>query len=146
MEVSEFITKFYIKQYEDMTIEELCATPVSAISGVSEADATDLKAAFGIETVEDLATNKYVKLAQGIYYFSECEGQVLNQVFDAEEYQNLAEKPVSAISGISEKDAVLLKKAFGIESIRDLAENKYVSIAQTTVAMASLCQYIIIVE
>ena len=146
MEVSEFITKFYIKKFKDKAIEELCQAPVSAISGVSETDAADLKEAFGIETVEDLATNKYVKLAQGIYCFSECEGQVLDQAFDAEEYQNLADKPVSAISGISDNDATLLKRAFGIESIRDLAENKYVSIAQTTVAMASLCQYIIIVE
>ena len=146
MNRSDFIVKFFDKAYEDMSIEELVNAPVSAISGVSEADAADLKEAFGIETVQDLATNNYVKLAQGIYCFSECEGQVLDQAFDAAEYQNLAEKPVSAISGISNKDAVLLKRAFGIESIRDFAENKYIAIAQTTVSMASLCQYIIVVE
>ena len=141
-----FIVKFFDKSYEDKSIQELVKAPVAAISGVSESDAADLKKAFRIETVEDLATNKYVRLAQGIYCFSECEGQVLEKAFDSKEFQNLADKSISAISGISEKDATLLKKAFGIGSIKDLAENKYVSIAQTTVAMASLCQYIIIVE
>ena len=140
-----FIVKFFDKAYEDKSIVELVKTPVSAISGVSESDAADLKEAFGIETVEDLATNKYVRLAQGINCFSQCEGQVLDKAFESQEFQNLADKPVSAISGISEKDATLLKKAFGIESIKDLSENKYVSIAQTTVAMASLCQFLIIV-
>jgi predicted RecB family nuclease len=145
MEVSEFIVKFYIKDYEDKGIVELTESPVCAISGVSESDAEDLKKAFNIETVEDLATNNYVRLAQGINYFSECQGQVLDKAFESQEFQNLASKPVSAISGISETDAALLKRAFGIESIKDLAENKYVSIAQTTVAMASLCQYLVIV-
>ena len=146
MEVSEFIVKFYIKDYEDKGIVELTQSPVCAISGVSEADAADLKKAFNIETVEDLAINKNLRLAQGINCFSECEGQVLDKAFESQEFKNLANKPVSAISGISENDAVLLDKAFGIKSIKDLAENKYVSIAQTTVAMASLCQFLIIVD
>jgi predicted RecB family nuclease len=145
MEVSEFIVKFYIKDYEDKGIVELTESPVCAISGVSESDAEDLKKAFNIETVEDLATNNHVRLAQGINYFSMCQGQVLDKAFESQEFQNLTTKPVSAISGISETDAALLKKAFGIESIKDLAENKYVSIAQTTVAMASLCQFLVIV-
>ena len=146
MEVSEFIVKFYVKDYEDQGIEELTKAPVFAISGVSKSDAADLKNAFDIETVEDLAKNKYVRLAQGITCFSECQGQVLDRAFESQEFQNLASKPVSAISGISDADAALLKQAFGIESIKDLAENKYVSIAQTTVAMASLCQYLVIVD
>jgi hypothetical protein len=70
MEKPGFIVKFYDKAYEDKSIEELVTAPVAAISGVSESDAEDLKKAFGIETVEDLATNKYVKLAQGINCFS----------------------------------------------------------------------------
>ena len=145
MELSEFIVKFYDKAYEDKYVEELINAPVAAISGVSEEDAKDLKEAFNIETVQDLATNRYVRLAQGIDSFSECEGEILDKTFESSEYKNLTNKPVSAISGISEKDAALLKKAFGIETIKNLSQNKYVSIAQTTVAMASLCQYLIIV-
>jgi predicted RecB family nuclease len=142
MQKSGFIVKFYDKAYEDKSIEELVKAPVSAISGVSESDAADLKRAFGIETVEDLATNKYVRLAQGINCFSECSGQILDKDFESKEYKDLAKKPVSAISGISEEDAALLKRAFGIDNIKELAENKYVAIAQTTVALASLVQFL----
>lgn len=144
MERSEFIVKFYDKAYEDKSIEELVYAPVSAISGVSDSDAADLKEAFGIETVEDLATNGYVKLAQGINCFSGCSGQILDKAFESTEYEKLAQKPVSAISGISDNDAALLKKAFGIDTIQELAENKYVLIAQTTVAMAAMCLLIVI--
>ncbi len=140
MEKSGFIVKFYDKAYENKSIEELCKAPVSAISGVTESDATDLKKAFGIETVEDLATNRYVRLAQGINCFSECSGQVLDKAFESKVFVDLAKKQVSEISGISDEDAALLKKAFGIDNIKELADNKYVLIAQTTVAMASMLQ------
>jgi predicted mannosyl-3-phosphoglycerate phosphatase (HAD superfamily) len=86
-----------------------------------------------------------VRLAQGIDCFAECEGEVLDKTFESTEYKNLSNKSISAISGISEKEAALLKKAFGTETIKDLSENKYVSIAQTTVSMASLCQFLIII-
>ena len=144
MEVSEFIVKFYDKKYEDKGIEELCDVSVSAISGVSESDAVDLKKAFGIETVGDFAMNKYVKLAQGIDCFANCSGQVLDKAFESKEYENMAKKPVSAISGISDEDAALLKRAFGIDTIEELAVNKYVLIAQTTVAMAAICVFILV--
>ena len=142
MEKPGFIVKFYDKAYEDKSIVELAKAPVAAISGVSESDAADLKKAFGIDTVADLATNKYVLLAQGINCFSGCSGQILDKAFESAEYENLAKKPASAISGISGEDAALLKKAFGIDTIKELAENKYVAIAQTTVAMASLLQFL----
>lgn len=142
MEKPGFIVKFYDKAYEDKSIEELVKAPVAAISGVSESDAEDLKKAFGIKTVEDLATNKYVRLAQGINCFSTCSGQILDKDFESKEYESLAMKPASAISGISEQDAALLKKAFGIDNIKELAENKYVAIAQATVSLASLVKFL----
>lgn len=137
---SGFIVKFFTKAYETKTISELAKAPINAISGVSESDAEDIKKAFGIITVEDLAKNKYVKLAQGISFFATCSGEILDKEFESEEYEKLAEKPVHAISGVSEGDAALLKKAFGIDTIRELAENKYVLIAQATVSLAALVQ------
>lgn len=142
MEKPGFIVEFYDKAYEDNSIEELVKAPVAAISGVSESDAEDLKEAFGIKTVEDLATNKYVKIAQGVSCFSACSGQILDKNFESKEYEDLGKKQVSAISGISEGDAALLKKAFGIDNIKELAENKYVAIAQATVALASLVKFL----
>lgn len=133
-----FIVTFYDKAYEDKSIIDLVKAPVAAISGVSESDAEDLYKAFSIKTVEDLATNRYVILAQGINCFSAGSGEILDKEFESKEFEDLAEKPASAISGLSEGDAELLKKAFGIDTIRELAENKYVKIAQATVMLASL--------
>lgn len=135
-----FIVKFFDKAFEEKDIVELIKAPVEAISGVSESDAKDLKKAFGIKTVEDLATNKFVKIAQGINFFSSCSSQILDKKFESKEFETLADKPVFAISGISEGDSILLKKAFGIDTIRELAENKYVAIAQATISLANLVQ------
>ena len=46
----------------------------------------------------------------------------LEQVLDA---------PVSALSGVSEKDAELLASAFNIKTVRDLGRNKYFRTAAT---------------
>ena len=46
--------------------------------------------------------NKYVRLAQGINCFSTCSGQILDKDFESKEYEQLATKPASAISGVSE--------------------------------------------
>ena len=137
-----FITKFFDKKYETKTILELVKAPVDAISGVSATDAEDLKKAFGIETVEDLAINKYLMLAQALNIFSKNSGLILDKNFAAEEYKNLADKPVYAISGVSEADAALLKKAFGIDTIKQLAENKYVAIAQATISLAEVAVFL----
>jgi len=134
------IARFFDKAYETKSIWELAKAPVTAISGISESDASALKKAFGIDTVEDLAKNKYVNLAQGVNFLSACSGEILDKKFESKEFENLAEKPVFAISGISKGDAALLKKAFGVTTIKDLAENKYVAVAQATVSLLSLFQ------
>ncbi|UCB61624.1 MAG: hypothetical protein JSW72_10185 [Candidatus Bathyarchaeota archaeon] len=67
---------------------------------------------------------------------------MLDKDFEAKEYKDLAKKPVSAISGVSEQDGALLKKAFGIDNIGELAENRYVAIAQATVTLASLVKFL----
>jgi hypothetical protein len=54
------------KDYETMTPEELVKAPVAALQGVSAGDAEHLKAAFGIETIGDLGTNKFFRWAQAI--------------------------------------------------------------------------------
>lgn len=59
-----------------------------------------------------------------------------DKAFEGKEFADLAEAPVDAIAGISAADAELLKKALNIKTIRDLAENKYVRIAQAVVALA----------
>lgn len=131
----KWLAKFYDKTYENWSLEQLCKAPVMAISGISDSDARDLKETLGIETVEDLATSKYIILAQGINSLSKSSGQILDKVFRTAEYDELRNKPIHAILGVSKRDAELLKRAFGIDNIQELAENKYVTIAQLTVSM-----------
>ena len=54
------------KEWEGKSAQEIADAPVSALSGVSEGDATLLLEAFGIKTVRDLGTNKYFRWAQSI--------------------------------------------------------------------------------
>ena len=140
-----FIVKFYDKAYENLDLFELVEAPVAAISGVSESDGEKLLKAFNIKTVGDFAEHKYISLAQAVTDFSECTGQILDKEFQSD-FADLVDKPVYAIKGISEGDAVLLKEAFNVKTVRDLARNKYVNIAQTTVALASLVEMILEME
>ena len=137
--MSEILKERYLtKKYEEMSWSEIADAPVSAISGVSESDAADLKEAFGIDTVMKLAGNQYLCIAQGINSFSKATGEILDKSFKSEEYEELRKLPVHAISGVSEGDGALLKRAFGIDTIQEFAENKYVCVAQTIVTLAFL--------
>jgi hypothetical protein len=64
------ISKFVDKAYEQQSFAELAKAPVAALQGVSEADAGALAKAFGVETIADLATNKFVLWAQAIHALS----------------------------------------------------------------------------
>jgi hypothetical protein len=54
------------KAYEEMSLTEILASPVAALSGVTDGDAEMLKAAFNIKTVGDLGKNKYFRAAQAM--------------------------------------------------------------------------------
>jgi len=61
--------------------------------------------------------------------------------FVVKKYENLtlrevAASPVDAIAGISEGDAKLLKEAFNVKTVSDLAKLKYVKWAQAICTLA----------
>ncbi len=60
------IDQFVDKAYEGMDFKELADCPVAALQGLSEGDADALKQAFGINTIRELADNKFVRVAQAI--------------------------------------------------------------------------------
>jgi hypothetical protein len=60
------------KAYEEKSLQEVLDAPVSALSGVSEADGEALEAAFTIRTVHDLGRNKYFKAAAALVALSEA--------------------------------------------------------------------------
>ena len=59
-----------------------------------------------------------------------------DKAYEQQEFSELAEAPIDAIAGISKGDAEALAQALRIKTIRDLAENKYVLIAQAVVALS----------
>jgi len=66
MAVTVGLDKALDKAYENMSLDQILDAPVAALAGVSEGDAEKLAAAFGINTVRDLGTNKYFTLAQAL--------------------------------------------------------------------------------
>ena len=138
-----FIVKFFDKKYEKMNIIELVETPVEAISGVSEGDAEKLAKAFNIKTVGDLASNKYIKYSQVVTQYADISEDLLDKEYE-KNIVSSADEPVSAIQGISVGDAELLMSAFNIKTIRDLATNKYVAIAESTVNLAALVALLLV--
>lgn len=66
MPISVNLDALLDKAYESTPLHELADAPVSALSGVSDADGEALAKAFNIKTIGDLADNKYVKAAQAI--------------------------------------------------------------------------------
>ena len=63
MAVSVGLSKALDKAWEDKSLADILAAPVSALAGVTEADAKKLDEAFGIKTVRDLGSNKYFATA-----------------------------------------------------------------------------------
>jgi len=64
--VSVDLSKYLDKAYEDKTLEEVLAAPVSALAGVTDADGELLQKAFNIKTVGDLGKNKYFTWAHAL--------------------------------------------------------------------------------
>jgi len=57
--VSADLSAYLDSAYEGKTLQEVLAAPVSALAGVTDADAELLQKAFNIKTVKDLGTSKY---------------------------------------------------------------------------------------
>ncbi|MGD1714497.1 hypothetical protein [Dapis sp. BLCC M172] len=50
--------------------------------------------------------------------------------------KEIADAPVWAIKGVSQSDAVLLDQAFGVKTVRDFANLKYIKWAQAIVSLS----------
>lgn len=60
----------------------------------------------------------------------------LDKAYEGMEFSELVKQPVAALEGVSEADAELLAKAFGIKTIGDLGTNKFFRWAQAMVALS----------
>ena len=64
--------------------------------------------------------------------------EYLDQSYRETSWGDVAQAPIWAINGVSREDGEYLKRAFYIETIQDLAENKFIRIAQTIVSLAQI--------
>jgi hypothetical protein len=59
----------------------------------------------------------------------------LDKAYEDKSIKEILDAPPSALAGVSEDDASLLKQAFGIDTVRELGSNKYFALAGVLVAM-----------
>lgn len=62
--------------------------------------------------------------------------KALDKAYEGKSLKELADAPVDALAGVSENDAKLLRDAFNVKTVRDLANLKYVKWAQAIVTLA----------
>ena len=59
----------------------------------------------------------------------------VDKAFEGKSLKEILDAPVSALQGVSDNDGELLKKAFGIKTVRDLGTNKFFQWAQALAAL-----------
>ena len=60
----------------------------------------------------------------------------VDKAHEGKEFTDLAELPIDALQGVSAADAAAIQKAFGVKTIRQLAEHKFVRAAQAITMLA----------
>ena len=63
-------------------------------------------------------------------------GAFLDKEWESKSLTEVLKAPVSALQGVSENDADLLKQAFNIKTVGDLGKNKYFRAAQLLAQLA----------
>ncbi|MBL8019848.1 MAG: hypothetical protein K8S54_20505 [Spirochaetia bacterium] len=67
------IRKALDKQFETRSLGEIAKSPIHALQGLTPRHSKMLEEAFGIKTVEDLASLKYFELARAITVLARYE-------------------------------------------------------------------------
>lgn len=65
--------RYLDQKYRDKSWSDVANAPISAINGVSREDEEYLKRAFNINTIQDFAENKFVRIAQTIISLAQIE-------------------------------------------------------------------------
>jgi len=64
--------------------------------------------------------------------------KAVDKAYEGKSFKEIADSPVDALQGVSAGDAVKLKEAFNVKTVRDLATLKYVKWAQAITTLADL--------
>jgi hypothetical protein len=60
----------------------------------------------------------------------------LDKAHEQKEFAELAELPIDALQGMSKSEAEAIQKAFGVKTIRQLAQQRFIRAAQAITLLA----------
>lgn len=136
------------KDYENKWLEEMADAPVEAVQGVAERGAEAL-ASLGIKSIRDFGCSKFYKRARAINILAEKEEDekraddalanidlAVVKEYEKKSLKEIAQAPVSALQGISEKVAEGLE-SIHVRSVADLANNKFAAWCEAISTLAS---------
>jgi hypothetical protein len=114
-------------EYEGLSARELADAPVTAMRGISASLGEKLRQTFSIHTIRDLANHPHAKWASGIVLFADAQ----------QSGRNVSSSPlIDVIGQLSECHGRLLREAFGIETVQDLARDREFVLASAIVLLA----------
>ncbi|TAL15103.1 MAG: hypothetical protein EPN99_13710 [Frankiales bacterium] len=59
----------------------------------------------------------------------------LDKAYESKSLKEILDAPVSALAGVTDEDAEVLRRAFRIKTVGDLGKNKYFQAAQAIVTL-----------
>lgn len=138
---SEFLRGATVKAYHGQSAAELAEAPVAALKGVSDETGRKLESAFGIRSIGDLATCRLVERAASITVLADAEIEAMKAEKGAPDSSGAgviaaADGPLAGIDGVTPRQARLLRELLRVETVRDLARNRFVRLAQAILALA----------
>lgn len=123
------------KAYETKPLQELVNASISALQGITDAGFEAVQKVLKVKTIGDLATNKYVQWAQSIAKAGDIKNMV-DKAWETKTLKEIAEAQISIIQGISEAGFETMKKVLHVQTVKDLANAKFVKWAQEIVKEA----------
>jgi hypothetical protein len=132
-----------VKAYSGLTPAELAEAPVAALKGLSREKGRELKAAFNFESIRDMAAWPSVDRAASLVVLAdtgadETRGGAASgrRKSRLEAVRAVADGPLQRLDGVTRRQAKVLRDAFNIHTVRDLADNRFFRVARAIVALA----------
>lgn len=117
-----------VSDYEGQSATQLMDAPVTALKGISDSLKKRLEEEFGISTIREMALNRHAEWARAVVRLADATPAA----------QRLADARIAEARDVGESQAGLLKRGFGIETVRDLGTNHLFNAAQAIVMLAEL--------
>jgi hypothetical protein len=126
------------------SFREIATAAPTVLAGLGSAQAAALMDALQVKTVEELGRSKYVMWAQAIATLAAHEkpkaeasavsntslAAFLDTKWETRTLRDVTGAPPSALAGLTAKADKALHESLGIQTIQDLATNRYIRLAQ----------------